>query len=190
MAVTDAPEPVVQDDPAESAIAPVPGRWAKRLPKDEYVFLWLAIGATVVMTAFTVGWIFVSDHNVPTRTKATTPKEFGEQVAAFMAANDAQDGVVEVPPGEDAYMMAERYRFYPQLVLERGETYTIWVSARDVLHGFSIIGDGRHLNFTVAPGHAYGLRFTPDKAGDYTIVCNEYCGRAHHAMTGRITVKE
>lgn len=184
---TDAPP---APDPSGSALAPLPGRWARRMPKDEYAFLWIAVISTVLMTAVTIGWIFVSDHNVPTRSKATTPTEFSERVSAFMAENKAENGVVEVPPGTDAYVMAERYRFYPQLVLQKDEPYTIWVSSRDVLHGFSLVGFNKHLNFTVAPGHAYGLRFTPDRTGEYTIVCNEYCGRAHHAMLGKITVKE
>lgn len=191
--MTEAPSATAveqQPDPSESALAPLPGRWARRLPRDEFVFMWIAVLLTVVMSAFMVGWIFVSDHNVPTRTKSTTPTEFGEQVSAFMAANDAENGVVKVPPGTDAWVMAERYRFYPALVLKVNEPYTIWVSSRDVLHGFSLVGFNRHLNFTVAPGHAYGLRFTPDKVGTYKIVCNEYCGLAHHAMTGTITVEE
>lgn len=31
---------------------------------------------------------------------------------------------------------------------------------------------------------------TPDTSGEFTIVCNEYCGIGHHSMLGKIYVKE
>ena len=44
------------------------------------------------------------------------------------------------------------------------------------------------LNFQVVPGYDYALRMTPDKSGDFRIVCNEFCGIGHHTMVGRIIV--
>jgi cytochrome c oxidase subunit 2 len=38
------------------------------------------------------------------------------------------------------------------------------------------------------PGYDYGLRITPNKAGDYRVICNEYCGIGHHLMIGKILV--
>jgi cytochrome c oxidase subunit II len=32
------------------------------------------------------------------------------------------------------------------------------------------------------------LTVTPEKVGEYSIICNEYCGLGHHAMIGRIIV--
>jgi cytochrome c oxidase subunit 2 len=95
-----------------------------------------------------------------------------------------------VPPGEDAYVVASRYAFYPELVLRAGEPYRIWVSSTDALHGFSIVGGGQNINLEVAPQHVFGGTFTPEKPGEYLIVCNEYCGLGHHLMKGRITVEE
>ncbi|MDH5613353.1 MAG: cytochrome C oxidase subunit II, partial [Gammaproteobacteria bacterium] len=31
---------------------------------------------------------------------------------------------------------------------------------------------------------------TPDQAGEFTVVCNEFCGIGHHTMLGKIFVKE
>jgi cytochrome c oxidase subunit 2 len=93
-----------------------------------------------------------------------------------------------VPPGKDAYILAARYTFYPELVLKAGHRYRIWLSAADALHGFSLVGGGQNLNLQIAPNHAYGVSFVPAKPGTYLIVCNEYCGLGHHHMTGRITV--
>jgi heme/copper-type cytochrome/quinol oxidase subunit 2 len=33
------------------------------------------------------------------------------------------------------------------------------------------------------------LKITPNKAGEYRIVCNEYCGLGHHNMLGSIVVE-
>jgi cytochrome c oxidase subunit 2 len=127
---------------------------------------------------------------VPTETFRQTPAEFTAQVQAFMAEHGAEAGRVVVPPGEDAYVVASRYAFYPELVLRAGEPYRIWVSSTDALHGFSIVGGGQNINLEVAPQHVFGGTFTPEKPGEYLIVCNEYCGLGHHLMKGRITVEE
>ncbi|MCP4090432.1 MAG: cytochrome c oxidase subunit II, partial [Gammaproteobacteria bacterium] len=31
---------------------------------------------------------------------------------------------------------------------------------------------------------------TPNKTGEYSIVCNEFCGIGHHTMVGKIHVVE
>ena len=30
----------------------------------------------------------------------------------------------------------------------------------------------------------------PDRAGEYSVVCNEFCGIGHHLMVGKIYVTE
>ena len=34
------------------------------------------------------------------------------------------------------------------------------------------------------------LTLTPTEAGEFGIICNEFCGVGHHPMTGRIIVTE
>jgi cytochrome c oxidase subunit 2 len=169
--------------------APAPG-WARRLPPDEKLFLWIVLASVAFMSAVAIGWIFLGDHNVPTRSYRTTPAEFSKQVSDFTARFATDTGAVRVPPGEDGYMMAARYAFFPELVLTAGEEYTIWFSSMDALHGLSIVGGGQNINLEIAPNHAYGATFTPDTPGEYLIVCNEYCGLGHHTMKGRIIVEE
>lgn len=172
-----------------SVTSPAPG-WARKLPLDERVFLW-AIGVSVVfMSAFVVAWLFLGNQNVPTDSYRATPEAFSQEVQAFISEHRRDDGRVVVPPGEDAYVMAARYAFYPELVLKAGEEYRIWISSGDALHGFSIVGGHQNINLEIAPEHVYGATFTPDKPGEYLIVCNEYCGLGHHAMKGRIIVEE
>jgi cytochrome c oxidase subunit 2 len=172
-----------------SVTAPAPG-WARRLPRDERLFLWVVLGSVVVMSTFAIGWLFLGKQNVPTDSYRIAPQAFALKVQAFIKEHTRADGSVYVPPGEEAYMMSARYVFYPELVLQAGQEYRLWISSQDALHGFSIVGGGQNINLEIAPQHAYGVTFTPEEPGEYLIVCNEYCGLGHHGMKGRIIVEE
>lgn len=174
----------------ESPVVPPAPGWARRLPLDEKVFLW-AVGASVAfMSVFVLVWLYAGAQNVPSANFRETPAAFTERVQAFVAKHGDGAGRVVVPPGEDAYVVASRYAFYPELVLQAGEEYRIWVSSTDALHGFSIVGGGQNINLQIAPQHVFGGTFTPEKPGEYLVVCNEYCGLGHHLMKGRIVVEE
>jgi len=58
----------------------------------------------------------------------------------------------------------------------------------DWQHGFSL--QPVNINMQILPGYEMVVTVTPDQAGEYTIVCNEYCGILHHTMLGKIYVKE
>jgi cytochrome c oxidase subunit 2 len=171
-----------------SPVAPPAPGWAEPIPRDEKLFTWIVLASVAFMSAFTIGWLYLGKQNPPTRSYRTTPAAFGAQVSAF-AAKYGKAGKVVVPPGKDAYLMAMRYTWFPELVLKAGHSYRIWMSSMDALHGFSLVGHGENINLEVAPNHAYGALFTPDKPGTYLIVCNEYCGLGHQAMKGHIVVE-
>jgi cytochrome c oxidase subunit 2 len=175
---------------AESSVTPPAPGWARKLPVDERLFLTAVVASVLFMSAFVVGWLVWGKQNVPTDSYRITPAGFAERLQGFMAQHSQPDGRVHVPPGTDAYMMAARYTFYPELVLKEGEEYRIWISAVDALHGFSIVGGNQNISLEIAPEHAYGATFKPEAPGEYLIVCNEYCGLNHHQMKGRIIVEE
>ena len=60
------------------------------------------------------------------------------------------------------------------------------LSSLDVNHGFSLYP--LNINFQIIPGYDYALRVTPTEAGDFRIICNEFCGIGHHTMVGRVIV--
>jgi len=140
------------------------------------------------MSVITVGWLYVGKQNVPTVSYKIAPEEFETKVQAFQEKYRLQDGSVRVPPGEDAYLLGRMWSWSPVLRLKAGQTYNIWISARDVLHGFSLVD--QNYNIMAVPGHAYRLHITPQKAGEYLIICNEFCGTGHGMMTGKIIVEE
>jgi len=41
----------------------------------------------------------------------------------------------------------------------------------------------------VLPGYEHVMTITPNRAGTYAIVCNEYCGIGHHKMVSKLYVK-
>ena len=174
----------------ESSVTPPAPGWARKFPVDERVFLVAVVASVLFMSTFVVGWLVWGKQNVPTDSYRITPAGFAEKLQGFMTEYSQPDGRAHVPPGTDAYMMAARYTFYPELVLKAGEEYRIWISAVDALHGFSIVGGNQNINLEIAPQHAYGATFTPEEPGEYLIVCNEYCGLGHQGMKGRIIVEE
>ncbi len=172
----------------ESSITAPPPGWGRRFPRDEKLFFVVIIATTALMTAFALGWVLWADHNVPSKTARTTPAAFSAETQAFTKKYADDKGRAWVPPGTDAYMLATRYSWYPELVLQSGQEYTIWISSGDVLHGFSLVGGTQNLNLQIAPNHSFGVRLTPGDPGRYRIICNEYCGLGHQEMASFLTV--
>jgi cytochrome c oxidase subunit 2 len=86
------------------------------------------------------------------------------------------------------YLIGMMWQWYPALKLEKGKAYTLHLSSLDINHGFNLYP--LNINFQVVPGYDYGLRIVPNQAGDYRVVCNEFCGIGHHTMLGRIIVTD
>jgi cytochrome c oxidase subunit 2 len=79
------------------------------------------------------------------------------------------------------------WRWYPVLRLKQGAKYTLHLSSLDLNHGFSLFPV--NLNFQIVPGYDYGLTIVPNAAGDFRVVCNEFCGIGHHMMVGKVVVE-
>jgi cytochrome c oxidase subunit II len=85
-------------------------------------------------------------------------------------------------------MRAEFYVFRPELIrVPAGRPVTFRITSPDVLHGFQIVGT--NVNLTVAPGYVSEVTTTFARPGEYLVVCNEYCGLAHHLMQGKVVVE-
>ena len=68
-----------------------------------------------------------------------------------------------------------------------GAPVTFRVTSPDVIHGFQIVGT--NANATIIPGYVSQFTVTFPEPGEYLIVCNEYCGLAHHLMQGTVNVE-
>jgi cytochrome c oxidase subunit II len=93
---------------------------------------------------------------------------------------------VHPPPGSDVYLIARIWMWWPILEFEKNQSYRLHLSSLDYSHGFSL--QPVNINIQVQPGYEHVLTLTPNQAGQFGIVCNEYCGLGHHTMAGRIYV--
>jgi len=102
-------------------------------------------------------------------------------VRPFREAKVIQQG----PQRYEIHYVARMWTFEPaEISLLPGSTADIYLSTLDVTHGMQIVGT--NVNLMAVPGAVNYARVRFDKPGDYLVVCNEYCGVAHHNMAGRI----
>jgi len=74
------------------------------------------------------------------------------------------------------------------LHLEINQPVKVELRSLDVLHNFYI--PQFRAKMDMLPGIITYYWFTPEKKGDYEVLCAEYCGTGHYAMRGRVLVDE
>jgi cytochrome c oxidase subunit 2 len=86
-------------------------------------------------------------------------------------------------------MLAMKFDYWPDAVtVKKGKPVVLELSALDRIHGFAVPGLG--LRTDITPGPPTILRFTPEKAGVYSLHCDNFCGDGHEEMAGRIVVTD
>jgi cytochrome c oxidase subunit 2 len=154
--------------------------------------MWVAIafGWCLVLFGMMPLWHLKGGQNPSGIRHRVDPNAYARRVREFIntyrVGEEAGLAVVEPPPGSDIYLLGRMWAWEPVLRLHKGAQYTLHLSSLDLNHGFSLTPV--NLNFQVVPGYDYGLRVVPNEAGDFRIVCNEFCGIGHHAMVGRVIV--
>ena len=166
------------------------GVWWKPAHGSEKLWFSLAFGWCMVLFAMMPFWHWKGGQNPSGIRGKVDPADFRARVQEFIAAYQVgMDGafpIVEPPPGADIYMMGQMWSWTPVLKLRKGVEYTLHLSSVDVNHGFALYPI--NVNFQIVPGYDYALRITPSEAGDFRVICNEFCGIGHHMMLGRIIV--
>lgn len=168
--------------------------WYKH-PIDRVEGTWIALALTwcLIMFFMMVGWHVWGDQNLSTETYRTTPAKFmtaaQEMVDNYTVRTETEQQipVVAPPPGSDVYVVARLWNFWPILELEKGKTYRLHLTSMDFNHGFSL--QPVNINIQMVPGFEHVVTVTPNQAGEYAVVCNEFCGIGHHQMVGRLYVK-
>jgi len=164
--------------------------WKEPIHKVEIVWTIVAFLWGLVMFFTMIWWHGFGQQNLSNEAYRIQPFQFAEKVDAMIEAHTVrQEGafpVVHPPPGSDVYMMGRVYMWWPMLELEKGQSYRLHLSSIDLQHGFSL--QPLNINLQVHPGYEMVINLTPTTAGEFGIVCNEYCGLGHHTMTGRIYV--
>jgi len=149
----------------------------------ERYWMWAASGMLVLFLGAIVITAFAGSAHPPSHVETVNPDTIrvtGEFAAPGVAAGP--DGGLTVT------MRAEFYVFRPEVIrVPAGKPITFRITSPDVLHGFQIVGS--NVNLTVAPGYVSEATATFTRPGEYLIVCNEYCGLAHHLMQGKLIVE-
>lgn len=153
------------------------------IPRYERIWL-IAGGVTLVIFLTLFGFMGVSmGLNPPGHMETIDPQ------AVFTTPPFDNPGVRSV--GENEYeviMVAQLFAFQPGVVtLPVGAKIHFKVTSPDVVHGMSI--PSTNVNMMVIPGHITQSTYSFDQPGEYLVVCNAYCGVAHHLMMGRIVVE-
>jgi cytochrome c oxidase subunit 2 len=108
-------------------------------------------------------------------------------VARYTVRHDGDKPVVHLPPDSDVYIPARLYdwgNFIPEL--EQGANYRLHFATMAMKHAVVI----RELKIMkrIKMGKARMIEVTPTQAGDYDVICGEFCGIGHAGMVGKMIV--
>ncbi len=149
----------------------------------ERYWMWAATGMLALFLGAIVVMAISGSAHPPSHVETVDPE------LLRVAGEFATPGVtVHADGGVTVVMRAEFYLFRPEVIrVPAGRPVTFRITSADVLHGFQVVGT--NLNLTVAPGYVSEATTTFARPGEYLVVCNEYCGLAHHLMQGKIIVE-
>ena len=178
-----------------SAILPPAQRlwWKEPVHSVELVWIVIAFVWCLVMFFMMPFWHIYGKQNLSAETYRTTPEMFSKKAQAMVDQYKVREEteqkipVVKPPAGSDVYLIARLWQWWPILELEKGKTYRLHLTAMDYQHGFSL--QPENINIQVLPGYEHVVNVTPNRAGSYAIICNEFCGIGHHTMVSRLYVK-
>ncbi|SDL90564.1 cytochrome c oxidase subunit II [Sediminibacillus halophilus] len=149
----------------------------------KYEKIWLVFGGITLIVFLSVIGVsaFAMGHHPPSDMTTIDPEKVKE-TAPF-----DDPGLKKIGDNEyEAVMVAQAFMFGEPLEVPKGATVHFKVTSADVVHGFSI--PGTNVNMMITPGHINTITHKFDEAGEFLIICNEYCGVGHQAMSGKIEV--
>jgi cytochrome c oxidase subunit 2 len=166
--------------------------WNVPVGKEELVWIGIALVWCLIMFFMMPYWHLYGKQNLSNEAYQTSPAQFQAKVDAmveqYKVGEEAGMPIVRPPAGSDVYMLGRLWQWHPILELQKGQSYRLHLSSMDWQHGFSL--QPVNINLQIVPGYEMVLTVTPDQAGDFAVVCNEYCGIGHHMMLGKISVME
>lgn len=153
-----------------------------KLHRSETIWLALSFGLLMIFMLITGYQTFAMNMGPPSHIETIDPQKVSE-TAPF-----DQPGIKKI--GENEYevvMTLEVFNFDPgDIEVPAGSTVHFTLTSKDVSHGFQI--PGTNINTMVMPGYIQKITQTFDKSGEYLVLCNEYCGAGHQAMSTIIKV--
>ncbi len=168
--------------------------WKEPVERSEVIWVTLALVWALIMFFMMPYWHFAGEQNLSNEAYKITPDAYAEKVEAevekYTVREEGDTGipVVRPPAGGDAYQLGRLWEWYPIIELVKGQSYRFHLSSLDWQHGWSLLPE--NINIQVHPGYEMVFTVTPNRVGEYAVVCNEFCGIGHHTMVGKIYVVE
>ncbi|MDQ0213640.1 cytochrome c oxidase subunit 2 [Oikeobacillus pervagus] len=147
---------------------------------------WLVFGTgSLVVFLFILGISAFHQGHTPPSAKAFVNHEQVDKIAPFN-----EPGLKKVEGKDWDYelvVLASAFFYNPgEVEIPKGSKVKVIATSKDVVHGFGVAGT--NINMMLEPGYISEYVTTLDKAGEYLVVCNEYCGTGHHTMKSMIKV--
>ena len=166
--------------------------WSTPVGKQELIWVGIALIWCLIMFFMMPYWHLYGKQNLSNEAYQTSAPQFqakvDQMIASYQVGEQAGLPVVRPPAGSDIYMLGRLWQWYPILELEKDQSYRLHLSSMDWQHGFSL--QPVNINVQVHPGYEMVITLRPDQAGEFGVVCNEFCGIGHHMMVGKIYVVE
>ena len=84
-------------------------------------------------------------------------------------------------------MLAKKFTYEPaEVTLKLNEPVIFRLTSADVVMGFSV--PDFKTRGTIIPGQTIDVAMTPDKLGEFTFLCDVFCGSGHENMEGTLRV--
>ncbi|CAM4248315.1 cytochrome c oxidase subunit II [Lacicoccus alkaliphilus] len=155
-----------------------------KMNKMEEIWMIIAVGLIIIAMGITGYQAFAMGMGPPSHQEHIDPQAI-ESHPEF-----SEPGVYEL--GDNQYeviMTLQAFEFQPgEITVPEGAEVTFRMATKDVVHGVNV--PHTNLNTMVVPGFIQEITQTFHEAGEYIMVCNEYCGVGHHMMSATITVEE
>lgn len=91
--------------------------------------------------------------------------------------------------GQVIKITAKKFEYNPrEITLKKGVPVTLELTSLDRLHGFNCPDLG--IRGDINPGAVTRISFTPQKTGNFTFFCDNFCGEGHEGMNGTFKVVE
>ena len=153
---------------------------------DLYEKIWMYAAAGIIL-------VFLASMGYTTLGRAMQPPSHIETIDPASVRTDPEFGSPGVTIHEDGtatvVIQAFMFAFLPlEIRVPRGRDVTFRMTSPDVIHGFQIVQTNG--NTMVVPGYVSQFTTRFDRAGEYLVVCNEYCGVGHHVMSATLIVED
>ena len=166
--------------------------WNEPIGRGELIWISIAFLWGVLMFSTMIYWHLEGNQNLSNEVYRISPDVFEERTEAFTEKykirEEAGIPVAKPEPGAEVYMLSRLWEWWPILELKKGQTYRLHLSSMDWQHGFSL--QPVNINIQIHPGLEHVVTLTPTQTGEFSVVCNDFCGIGHHTMVGRIHVVE